>query len=329
MDHHTPIRLLLIEDDPIDRCIIPALPSAIGGMPIRICRVRQWHGRHSDTFEWRPDCILLDFNLPDLDGIAVLSRLNREGRHPCAVVMLTSYGGEALAVRAMKAGAMDYLVKGKAATDTLARTILHATERFRMQQQIAEQQAALGRSRQNYQNLLEAIPQMVWTAGPDGRISYANRRWFEYTGLDQRSPVVWGGNGCFTPKTSREPESPGNKRPRRLPYSRLSTGFAGPATAPTDGISSVLFPCEQKTVRSPTGLGRVRNRGSKACEAVAREQQKREVSLSWPLESLTISITSWSLYWAAPVVPWSVFRLIIPPRKCWKASPRLRKGPLN
>ena len=133
---------------------------------------------------------LLDFNLPDMDGIAVMSRLRSDcGRLPCAVVMLTAYGGEELAVRAMKAGAMDYLQKGHLAADTLARTVLHAIERFRMQERIEEQRSALERSRQRYQTLLEAIPQMVWTAGADGRMQYANRRWFEYTGLDAAEPA--------------------------------------------------------------------------------------------------------------------------------------------
>ena len=54
--------------------------------------------------------------------------------------MLTAYGGEELAVRAMKAGAMDYLPKGQLAADTLSHTVLNAIERFRMQQRIEQQQ---------------------------------------------------------------------------------------------------------------------------------------------------------------------------------------------
>jgi len=72
----------------------------------------------------RPDCILLDYNLPDGDGIEVLNQLrNDSGEHPCAIVILTAYGGEELAVRAMKAGASDYLPKGWLSADTLPRTV--------------------------------------------------------------------------------------------------------------------------------------------------------------------------------------------------------------
>jgi len=41
-------------------------------------------------------------------------------------------------------------------------------------------------SEKRYRSLAEAIPQMVWTARPDGYFDYYNRRWFEYTGLAER-----------------------------------------------------------------------------------------------------------------------------------------------
>ena len=39
------------------------------------------------------------------------------------------------------------------------------------------------RSEQNYRQLAEAMPQMVWVANTAGEIEYFNRRWFEYTGM--------------------------------------------------------------------------------------------------------------------------------------------------
>jgi len=37
----------------------------------------------------------------------------------------------------------------------------------------------------NFQSLADQIPQIVWTAGPDGRIDFFNNRWFEFSGLDR------------------------------------------------------------------------------------------------------------------------------------------------
>jgi two-component system, cell cycle sensor histidine kinase and response regulator CckA len=52
-----------------------------------------------------------------------------------------------------------------------------------MQLRLEEHRAALKRSQRRYELLLEAMPQMVWTANAAGVLEYANRRWLEYTGL--------------------------------------------------------------------------------------------------------------------------------------------------
>jgi PAS domain S-box-containing protein len=96
--------------------------------------------------------------------------------------MLTSFGGEELAVNAMKSGAMDYLPKGRVAAESLQRTVLAAIARFQMRRRIEEQQAATERNARQWQALLEAIPQMVWMADREGNIEFANKQWSDYTG---------------------------------------------------------------------------------------------------------------------------------------------------
>ncbi len=59
---------------------------------------------------FRPDVVLLDYRLPDLDGLEVLSRL-RQLDERVKVIMITGAGGVDVAVSAMKAGAFDYLSK--------------------------------------------------------------------------------------------------------------------------------------------------------------------------------------------------------------------------
>ena len=46
---------------------------------------------------------------------------------------------------------------------------------------------------EQYHALADAMPQIVWTARPDGRLDYYNRRWFDYTGitLDETEGRGW------------------------------------------------------------------------------------------------------------------------------------------
>jgi two-component system, LuxR family, response regulator FixJ len=64
--------------------------------------------RHADIQE--PGCAVLDLNMPGMSGIDTLQRLRERGS-PLSVVMLTGYGDVPTAVRAIQAGAMDFIEK--------------------------------------------------------------------------------------------------------------------------------------------------------------------------------------------------------------------------
>ena len=51
--------------------------------------------------------------------------------------------------------------------------------------EIARTQAALAQSERDRAQLIELLPQLVWTATPDGGVAYYNQRWYEYTGVMQ------------------------------------------------------------------------------------------------------------------------------------------------
>lgn len=79
------------------------------------------------------DCILVDFRLRDMDGIEFLQRLPRQfGEPTVATVVLAGAGDEALAVRAMKSGAQDYLSKRDLNAKLLRQTVEYAITRFQL-----------------------------------------------------------------------------------------------------------------------------------------------------------------------------------------------------
>ncbi|MCY0853848.1 response regulator transcription factor [Cupriavidus sp. D39] len=64
-------------------------------------------------------CLLLDVQLPDLNGLELQRELNGAGR-PLSIVFLTGHGDIPTSVRAMKAGATDFLVKPVCDSDLLS-----------------------------------------------------------------------------------------------------------------------------------------------------------------------------------------------------------------
>ncbi len=192
------LRILIVDDEPIDRGIFMRyLDTDQPGVFRYVEAETGWDGlRKTEAFN--PDCILLDFHLPDMDGLGML-RLLHEKREtlPCAIVMLTGSGNEQVAVEAMKLGVMDYMTKGPASAFALSRTVAGAVQRFRYRQEIVRQRFALERrnreleairaelftEKERYKTLAEAIPQLVWTADSSGQIHYGNRRLRDFSGL--------------------------------------------------------------------------------------------------------------------------------------------------
>ncbi len=62
------------------------------------------------TRSLEPGCVLLDIRMPDMDGLEVQAELIERGI-PCPVIFMTGHGDVGLAVKAMKAGAVDFIAK--------------------------------------------------------------------------------------------------------------------------------------------------------------------------------------------------------------------------
>ncbi len=60
--------------------------------------------------EWRPDAVLLDITMPEMDGLAALKEI-RKLDPQARVAMVTAMGQQAIVMEALKSGARDFVLK--------------------------------------------------------------------------------------------------------------------------------------------------------------------------------------------------------------------------
>lgn len=119
-----------------------------------------------------PDLVLLDFRLPGIDGLEVCRRIR--GRPECAdvpILFLTAVAELEDKVRALDAGAVDYVTKPIQPPEVLARVRTHL-RLARLQREIAEE---LEMRREAEEQLRDSLDRALVVAGPDGRILFATR----------------------------------------------------------------------------------------------------------------------------------------------------------
>lgn len=95
----------------------------------------------------RPGCLLLDVNMPELGGFDVQARLNDAGIG-IPVIMMTAYAEVPMAVRAMRAGAIDFVQKpldGHAILERIREALAAAQRRFSVERERHAVQSALDR----------------------------------------------------------------------------------------------------------------------------------------------------------------------------------------
>jgi PAS domain S-box-containing protein len=87
----------------------------------------------------RPDLVLLDYRLPDLDGLEFLAQLPSLTPQPCLpVIVMTGQGNETIAVQSMKAGAQDYLIKEQITPEVVYLAVSGAIETVRLRTELQQ-----------------------------------------------------------------------------------------------------------------------------------------------------------------------------------------------
>ena len=135
------MRVLLIEDEHAAAEIITALIADEGDLFTVTWAATLEAGLQQLTRD-QFDLLLLDFGLPDSQGMETFLRAHRHAPH-VAIVPLTATGDDELALRAIKLGAEDYLFKGSINKQLLVRAMRYAVARKRIEEELRRAHAEL------------------------------------------------------------------------------------------------------------------------------------------------------------------------------------------
>ncbi len=193
-----PARILIVDDR---RENLIAIESVLESSDVELVSVTSGTDALKQLLARDFAVIIIDVLMPHMNGfeLAAIIKQRERSRHTPIIFITAGAPDIEHIYRGYSVGAVDYMTK-PLDTDVLRAKVGIFVELFRKDQRIRDQAEALraaerrerelevaavrSASEQRYRNLAEAIPHIVWTATPDGAITYVNQRWFEYTGQD-------------------------------------------------------------------------------------------------------------------------------------------------
>ena len=163
-----PIQLLLVEDNPGEAGLVEMLlTEASSSATFKVVRAEGLGDALELLQRSAFDAILLELSLPDSSGLETVS-LMRAAAPQTPIVVLSGQDDEETALQALHMGAQDYLLKGQADNDAMARSIRYAIERARTE-------ADLRQSEELFRLLVQGIRDYaLFMLDPNGRVESWN-----------------------------------------------------------------------------------------------------------------------------------------------------------
>lgn len=143
--------ILLIEDNPADAKLIDIYLREAYGSSYMLFTCDYLEKALEILKEKTLDVIIADLNLPDSNGLETFKKIyNHSPETP--IIVLTGFDDDETGITAMKLGAQDFLVKGKAKSKTLKRSINYSIERFKLLKELSENAKKLEEKTRDLEN---------------------------------------------------------------------------------------------------------------------------------------------------------------------------------
>ncbi|MBI5687450.1 MAG: response regulator [Verrucomicrobia bacterium] len=136
------MKLLLVEDNTRDARLLREMLKQTTAAAFQLEHAARLDAAIERLRQETFDLVLLDLGLPDSQGMETLTRMQQASRS-LPIVVLTGLDDQKFALEAMRAGAQDYLVKGRFDGELLIRSIRYAVERKRAEEEVRRLNAEL------------------------------------------------------------------------------------------------------------------------------------------------------------------------------------------
>ncbi|MEV6837478.1 response regulator transcription factor [Streptomyces sp. NPDC051133] len=121
MSHPAPIRIVLADDERMVRTALRAILSAEPGLEV-VGEAATGAEAVSVVRELRPDVVLMDVRMPEVDGIRATEQILAHAQRPPRVVVVTTFENDSYVYDALRAGAAGFLLK-RSDADTLVQAV--------------------------------------------------------------------------------------------------------------------------------------------------------------------------------------------------------------
>ena len=175
------VKLLLLEDEAAHaEAILRALKSSRINFQVKlVCTLKEYH---QSVAAEPPDIALLDMILPDGGALDLLG--SPPEAKPFPRVVMTSHGDEQTAVAAMKAGALDYIVKSPETFADMPHKLNNAIDHWELLQERSQAQYLQQVSEERYRSVVENANEIIIVT-QNSLVKFANKKMEELSGYSR------------------------------------------------------------------------------------------------------------------------------------------------